>query len=73
MKIFDIDYRIIYLTLSFFYRRSLVLELQATRDLLVSSLSKVQGLEVESKRLPGLQTKIKDLERNINVDKNSKG
>ncbi len=46
-------------------RRSLVLELQATRALLVSSLNKVQGLELESRKVGILQGRIKELERNL--------
>ena len=39
-----------------------MLELQATRDLLVSSLNKVQGLELEARKVPILQGKISQME-----------
>ena len=47
------------------YRQSLVLELQTTRNLLVSSLNKVQELEVESKKVPTLEDRIRDLEKTL--------
>ncbi len=51
---------------SLFPRRSLVLELQATRELLVSSLNKVQGLELETKKVPILRGRIRELEKSLN-------
>ena len=51
---------------SLFSRRSLVLELQATRELLVSSLNKVQGLELETKKVPILRGRIRELEKSLN-------
>ena len=60
---------IIHLTRKLFniihYRRSLVLELQTTRELLASSLKKVQDLELESGKVPALQSRIHELERNL--------
>lgn len=46
-------------------RRSLVLELQTTRELLASSLKKVQDLELESNKVPALESRIHELERNL--------
>ncbi|TRY70638.1 hypothetical protein TCAL_15040 [Tigriopus californicus] len=43
--------------------RSLVLELQATRELLVSSLNKVQDLELENRKVPLLEKKVTLLEK----------
>ena len=43
----------------------MVLELQTTRELLASSLKKVQGLELESRKVPMLETRIQELERNF--------
>ena len=57
--------------LTFFYRRSLVLELQTTRELLASSLKKVQGLELESRKVPMLETRIQELERNLTDHRHS--
>lgn len=50
--------------LYFPHRRSLVMELQSTRELLSSSLKKVQNLELESRKVPGLESRIHELERN---------
>lgn len=47
------------------YRRSLVLELQTTRELLASSLKKVQDLELESRKVPTLENRIHELERSL--------
>ena len=41
------------------------MELQTTRELLVSSLNKVQGLEVESKKVPRLKERIAEMERTM--------
>ncbi len=46
-------------------RQSLVLELQTTRNLLVSSLNKVQDLELESRKVPKLEDRIRDLEKTL--------
>ena len=51
-------------------RQSLVLELQTTRNLLVSSLNKVQELEVESKKVPTLEDRIRDLEKTLSAANN---
>ena len=51
-------------------RQSLVLELQTTRNLLVSSLNKVQELEVESKKVPTLEDRIRDLEKTLSATNN---
>lgn len=45
------------------FRRSLILELQATRELLVSSLNKVQDLELENRKVPLLEKKVTLLEK----------
>ena len=45
------------------HRRSLVLELQTTRELLASSLKKVQDLELESRKVPALESRIHELEQ----------
>lgn len=50
-------------------RRSLVLELQTTREVLVSSLKKVQDLELESQKVPVLENRIRELERNLQYKK----
>ena len=42
-----------------------MLELQTTRELLASSLKKVQDLELESGKVPALQSRIHELERNL--------
>ena len=55
---------------SLFRRQSLVLELQTTRSLLVSSLNKVQELEVESKKVPTLEDRIRDLEKTLSATNN---
>ena len=52
------------------YRRSLVLELQTTRELLASSLKKVQDLELESRKVPTLENRIHELERNLSTTNN---
>ena len=52
------------------HRQSLVLELQTTRNLLVSSLNKVQELEVESKKVPTLEDRIRDLEKTLSAASN---
>ena len=41
------------------------MELQTTRELLASSLKKVQDLELESGKVPALQSRIHELERNM--------
>ncbi len=46
-----------------FFRQSLVLELQATRKLLASSLNLVHDLETESQKVPILQQQISELKR----------
>ena len=40
------------------------MELQTTRELLASSLKKVQDLELESRKVPALESRIHELERN---------
>ena len=56
----------------YYYRRSLVLELQTTRELLASSLKKVQDLELESGKVPALQSRIHELERNLGKPNNTR-
>ena len=41
------------------------MELQTTKELLVSSLSKVQDLEVDFKKVPNLENKIAELEKDL--------
>jgi hypothetical protein len=53
----------------FVCRRSLLLELQSTKEVLLSSLNKVQDLELESQKVPGLESRIQDLERRIAAKK----
>ena len=55
----------------YYCRRSLVLELQTTRELLASSLKKVQDLELESGKVPALQSRIHELERNLGKSNNN--
>jgi hypothetical protein len=54
---------------TFVCRRSLLLELQSTKEVLLSSLNKVQDLELESQKVPGLESRIQDLERRIAAKK----
>ena len=49
-----------------------MLELQTTRELLASSLKKVQDLELESGKVPGLQSRIQELERNLGKPNNTR-
>ena len=51
------------------YRRSLLLELQSTKEVLLSSLHKVQDLELESQKVPHLESRIQDLERRLAAKK----
>ena len=44
------------------YRSSLLQEIKATKEDLVSSLNNVQALECEAKKVPGLKAKIAMLE-----------
>ena len=47
------------------------MELQTTRELLASSLKKVQDLELESGKVPALQSRIHELERNLGKSNNN--
>ena len=53
----------------FLCRRSLVLELKTTRELLSTSLSQVQDLELKSQTVPMLENRIQELEKNMDLDK----
>ena len=44
-------------------RKSLLHEIKATKDVLMSSLKNVQDLELESRRVPQLEARIDDLEK----------
>ena len=46
-----------------------MIELQTTRQLLANSLKKVQDLEIESKKVPVLETRIQELEKNLRNNK----
>jgi len=46
-------------------RRSLLFELQSTKEVLISSLNKVHDLELESQKVPFLQQRVQELERRI--------
>lgn len=46
-------------------RRSLLCELQSTKEVLISSLNKVHHLEIESRKVPVLQQKVQELERRV--------
>ena len=47
----------------FHSRKSLLHEIKATKDVLMSSLKNVQDLEIESRRVPQLEARIDDLEK----------
>merc|ERR1719342_1170016 len=44
-------------------RKSLLQEIKATKDVLMTSLKNVQELEVESRKVPRLEARIDDLEK----------
>jgi len=48
-------------------RSSLLLELQAAKEVLLSTLRKVQDLEIESEKVPRLEAKINKLEREVST------
>ena len=50
-------------------RKSLLHEIKATKDVLMSSLKNVQDLEVESRRVPQLEARIDDLEKLIPIER----
>ena len=45
------------------FRKSLLHEIKATKDVLMSSLKNVQHLELESRKVPELEARIDDLEK----------
>ena len=53
----------------FLSRKSLLHEIKATKDVLMSSLKNVQDLEVESRRVPQLEARIDDLEKLIPIER----
>ncbi|XP_023327346.1 EF-hand and coiled-coil domain-containing protein 1 [Eurytemora carolleeae] len=54
-------------------RRSLLCELQSTKEVLLSSLNKVQDLELDSRQVPVLQARVQELERRILVSRRFEG
>ena len=53
----------------FLSRKSLLHEIKATKDVLMSSLKNVQDLEVESRRVPQLEARIDDLEKLLPIER----
>ena len=57
------------LPLYIYYRKSLLLEIKATKDVLMSSLKNVHDLEVESRKVPHLEARIDDLEKLLPIER----
>merc|ERR1719342_1031256 len=53
-------------------RKSLLQEIKATKDVLMTSLKNVQELEVESRKVPRLEARIDDLEKLLPVERSGK-
>ena len=51
------------------FRKSLLHEIKATKDVLMSSLKNVQDLELESRKVPQLEARIDDLEKLLPLER----